>query len=551
MPMTGARPDLRRGHQPAGRPRPLSVPALSYDRGGRLIPRGGLGRSTVALVVAFCAGLSLLGLAWTLATPFGGSADEVAHYVKALGAGGGDLAGTRVVPPPGASSEATLLASVSRVFRVPAALNPSSPSDGVRCFIGNPARPASCAAAPTSTHTTSAVSYEGAFPPLAYVLPGVAARLESHPEAALLAARVANGLTCAVAWATGAAGFLAGTGGRRRRWLLAGLVATVTPAAVFLAWDLNPNGPEAAAGVAFVALALAATRDRAPRWLWWAMGPVGFLLGASRPVSFLWVGFGLLVPLLLRGRGALLAARRAGRAAVFGVGVAAAGALSTVVWDLAIGVHSTTGSRDWLAIADSGLHQFAALQAGAISQVDWGEVGLSGHLPLAWEVLVVGLVAAGLVGGTWRQRTGLVGISVAYLVVVVVMVGIKAGAGSPTGGRYLLAAAVALPLAAAEVCSHSRLYPRPAVLAAAVVITAATQVATLYDSARRYAVGIHGNPAFLWAGAHWGAIDGWPLVAFVALAGVSLIVFLLPAASRSPAWDEVAPGSRLTDQYAG
>ncbi len=115
--------------------------------------------------------------------------------------------------------------------------------------------------------------------------PGLAARLLHSPAPALIAARPASGVTCAVLWVVAAIAFLAAR--VRRGWLLTGLLLSVTPAAVALAWSVNRNGSEAAAGAAFVALTLAPTRPGAPQWAWWLMAPVGFFLAsgrAARPV---------------------------------------------------------------------------------------------------------------------------------------------------------------------------------------------------------------------------------------------------------------------------
>jgi hypothetical protein len=63
----------------------------------------GEGRS-IGVPALFGLFLVLMGLAWAFADPPGAGPDEPAHYIKALGVGGGDLYGRR----PGGPTEAQL-----------------------------------------------------------------------------------------------------------------------------------------------------------------------------------------------------------------------------------------------------------------------------------------------------------------------------------------------------------------------------------------------------------------------------------------------------------
>lgn len=488
-------------------------------------------RPPVLLGALFGLGLLLLGTAWTLSLPFDGSADEQAHLIKALAVGGGDPAGTGFPPLPArAPAQVRFIRSTSRLFHVPVELNPRA---NTGCFILKPHRPASCLRPVTGTGSRTAVSYVGVYPPLAYVAPGLATRLFNSPAPALIAARLANGVTCGVLWVIAAAAFVAIRA--RRGWLLTGLLLSVTPAAVALAWSVNPNGPEAAAGAAFVALTLAATRPSAPRWTWWLMAPVGFFLASSRPASPAWVAFGFAVPVLLRGRPALAAARHGGRAATAGIGAGALGAVLTGVWNLAIGASPASGHRDWVALAGATLREFQGLQAGTISQVDWGETGLSNHLYRPWELMVALLLVAGVLAGSRRHRVGLLGVAGAYLLACFGIVALMSATGYPPGGRFLMAPAVALPLAAAEVCQERIARLGTVALVAGVAVAGATQLAVLYESARRYAVGSNGRRDFLWSGTSWQALGGWPLAAALGLAGAVLLAALVLADHRAPA----------------
>jgi hypothetical protein len=481
-----------------------------------------------ALAVAAWAGVALvlLGVGWTLSTPLNGVADEQAHYDKALGTGGGELLGAPAPPAPvGATSNERFLASTSRTFTVPGYLDTKP---GGYCFILRPEVPASCAGPIVADGATTVVTYVGAYPPLSYVLGGLVARRMSTPAAAWTAARLANGVTCTALWVAAAAVYLSGR--RHRRLLLFGLLAGVTPAAMQLGWCYNPNGIEAAAGLATCAAALAATRPDGGRSAWWVLGAAGFVLGASRPVSFVWVAFILLVPVALRGPGAVLAAlRRRRRAAVTAVTAACVGAGSTVVWDLVEAVHSPSAQRDWVTIVSLTWHQWLSLQDGAATQLDWGELGLAGHLHTPWLLMVAALIAFALLVGGWRERLGLLLVTIGYFGVSVGLVGLSYGSGFPTGGRYLLATGVALPLAAAEVAAgRSRRYEVVGVAAGAgLVVLAGTQVWALYESGRRYAVGVSGPATyFLGTGRGWVPPGGWVVCDVAVVVGAATMAAL-------------------------
>lgn len=207
----------------------------------------------------------------------------------------------------------------------------------------------------------------------------------------------------------------------------------------------------------------------------------------------------------------------------------------TGVWNLAIGASPASGHRDWVALAGATLREFQGLQAGVISQVDWGETGLSNHLYRPWELMVALLLVAGVLAGSRRQRVGLLGVAGAYLLACLGIVALMSATGYPPGGRFLMAPAVTLPLAAAEVCQERTARLGTVALVAGVAVAGATQLAVLYESARRYAVGSNGRRDFLWSGTSWQALGGWPLTAALGLAGTVLLAALVLADHRAPA----------------
>ena len=475
----------------------------------------------------FTLGFVLMGLAWAVSLPYDGIADEEAHYVKAVATAHLEFAGTKVPLPktnaqiPQTNAEQTLdLDENTRAYTIPAGLNPR---DNVDCFILKPRQPASCLQTPGSAGTTRVETYVGSYPPLGYAVQGIFASFFGSPSHALMAARLGNGLVCASLWGMAAVGFLAGA--RRKGWLLAGLMSAITPSSVCLAWCVNPNGIEVAAAVAFIATLLSATRPDADPGTWWLVGAAGFVLGASRPITPIWLLTGTLTVVAFRGVMPFIRRLRAGgRPAAAAVVLSGLGGLSTIVWNLAMAVQAPAAKRDWPSIARAAWHSFWYLQAGVISQVDWGEVGGVGRLPRSWEILVGVFLAIGLAAGSWRQRAALVFAIVLYYVSMVGMIGLSVGSGFSIGGRYVLATAVALPLLSGEICQHKLpTWGRPFVILAALTV-AESQMAVLYESSRRYAVGVSGTLKYLWSGSIWSPPGGWGLVMAFAVAGCLVLV---------------------------
>jgi hypothetical protein len=494
--------------------------------------------AALLLVAAFI----LIGLAWAVSLPFQGVGDEEAHYDKALATAHLELGGKKVPLhqdisrlPRSSQLQALELHANTRAFTVPRQLNPRG--DNADCFILKPTQPASCLRTPASAGTTYVETYVGTYPPFSYVVPGILARFFGNPAQALFAARIGNGLVCAVMWGLAAIGFLAGA--KRKGWLLTGLMCSVTPSAVLLAWVVNPNGVEAAAGLAFVATLLAATRRDAPASTWWLVGVAGFVLAASRPNTPIWIITTTLTVVAFRGiKPFFRRLREGGRPAAGAVTLAGLGGLSTILWDVAMAADAPAAKRDWPSIAGATWHAFWYLQAGVISQVDWGEVGGVGRLPRSWEILVGVFLVVALLVGSWRQRAALVLAVCVYFLSMVGMAGLSVGSGFGIGGRYVLAIAVVLPILSAEICQWR--LPRIGTVAAAfaALTVAESQMAVLFESSRRYAVGVRGTLKFLWSGSMWSPPGGWVLVIIFALAGCVVLgtcCFFADSLSRSRA----------------
>jgi hypothetical protein len=466
-----------------------------------------------------------VGLAYAMASPYGARPDEPTHYVKALATGGGDVLGRPArFPGDRSARQAAYIDSVTRRFRVPARLAPPV-DDGRLCFVLQADRPADCPH--TSTGGPEQLSYVGVYPPLPYLVPGVAARLGTGEESGMLAARLASGL-CALVL-VGVA--VAALGGPRPAALpLLGLAVVLWPGLMFLVWAVNPNGTEIVASLAFFATLLALTRDgEPPRWLWTAAAASGFVLTTSRPLAPVWVAFGLLVAVTLHGpRRAVRRARAGGRQAVLLGTALVVGGLSTVAWDLLMHTHVQPDSTPRLQLVGPALRSLRPWLDEMVGRLGWGEAGLSPLLYHAWFVALVVLAAAALAVGTWRERVACVVAAAAVVATTVFFVVVTHPSGFPTGGRYVQAGAAAMPLLWTEVLARNRTrlpaWSVPAAVGGALALVAVTQVDALYRNGRRFAVGVDGPAGYLLHGARWTPPGGWwPWVACAALGLAALI----------------------------
>src|SRR4051794_26070629 len=254
----------------------------------------------IAAPVLLCAAYAIPLLCGGGATPPFAAPDEVSHYLRALGLSGGRLIGEPYAYPVPAGSTMheqrvyAWLNQAVRMVRIPAGLY----APNLNCNGGRPTMPAACfdTIVPL-TEPTMQPTQVGNYQPLAYILPGLAARLGHYPLAADWLGRFAAGLTC---WAFFAAACWLMWGGNAPS--LAGLLLAVTPMALCLAASLTPSGAEIAAGVAFAASLLRLWREPQPgNVIWLAAGLSGATLALSRSTGPLYVGLDLLVLLGLIG----------------------------------------------------------------------------------------------------------------------------------------------------------------------------------------------------------------------------------------------------------
>jgi hypothetical protein len=219
------------------------------------------------------------------------------------------------------------------------------------------------------------------------------------------------------------------------------------------------------------------------------------------------------------------------RAALAGGALIGLGLLFVVCWDLVVfpsippRTDGSLGGQIGQSVLDLG-----RLSREAVGVFGWLDVTPPAAVYLGWGALVVAVVAvACLLGRRFDRRV------LAALVIAVVALGLFVSAYAyvqqgTAQGRWILPAAVALPLVAGEVLARRWPAGEPAVWPTprASVVACGAAVATLqglslWANARRYAVGIHGPLMFL-GESRWAPPGGWWPVAAFAAAGLAAIV---------------------------
>jgi hypothetical protein len=511
-------------------------------------------RAVPVLIGSF---LALIGLAWAIADPPGYGPDERAHYVKALGAGGGELYGEpetvsdadlRALFKLGQQGQATLegLSSsaetagarwqrrTSRQFSLPAGLNFSAfgcgrwKSEGWGTCIAH---------GHTSTKQTKTGSYVGTYQPYLYVLPGLVMRSTDEPLRALRLGRLTNAIICLGLLLVAA---LLLWDRSRGALALTGLAVAVTPEVVFFSTVLNPTGPEITAAICFVAALIRLTRGSgAPGWVWVACAASGGVLAMSRSLGPFFVAALVLTVAALAGRrdslGAVSGARRPALLAAGAIAVAAAAGL---VWELHYQPHVASGPAAIVRGLGPSLDVLLDFPKQAVGVFGALDTYLPLSLYIAWWVMFGALVGAAAIAGGRRARWSLLALFVAVIVVTLVVAAVYRQTGFILQTRYVLPFAVVLPLWAGELINRHRrqLSPRAAAsLPLAFIGTAAVLHAIAwYANAKVVAAGPDAGWRFV-SHADWVPPLGWWTWIAAAVAAATAYVLAGVAAARTAA----------------
>ncbi len=483
-----------------------------------------------ALVSAF---FVLMGASWLMASPPGSPFDEGAHYVKAIGAGHGDLLGDPYAPSAaqrraflrgaGTADVARLArqshgraarwqSRTTRQFDVPSEL--VAPAFG--CTYFGRETTGACLDRPRRRPSGGPVaSYAGTYQPYVYVPAGLALRAAGSPQTALRLGRAAIlaisvGLLVTAVWllwnpvAPGVS--------------LLGLVAAVTPMVLFVSSVLSPSGPEVAGAVCFAAALLRLRREgEPPRWIWAAAGVSGAVLASARALGPAFVALLVVSVALLGGaRPRLTRATAAAAVAVVAAGIAGA------AWELANQPRpspSGTGVADAIGPSLANLPTLFRQAVGVFGALD-APMPAVGHL--GWLALLAALTVAAVAVGARRDRAAICWLLAAALVVTMAMSVVYREIG-PLQGRYALPYLVLVPLWLGEVLYRRRARLPAGFVAGAFALATAVQALGWLANGRRFAVGQNGSWLFpLDAG--WSPPLGW--IPWTIVAGLALGAYL-------------------------
>ena len=426
--------------------------------------RRGAGSGLLLLLLAY----ALLVSAFVMTNPPGAASDEPSHFYKAAGLALGQVRGEPGVaadlhPPRSWTPSMTAwIEKTTRTFVLPADIRGC---DAFRLPAPTCARPN------LATTTDRQASYVGTYLPAAYLPPAAGIRVAESvglgPVGTVRAAR-AGGAFVDLAL-LGVAGRLLLVGWRLRLSVL-GLVLTVTPLVVFTMSQVSTSGQEITASICLVSGLLRLTSGqvgRHRRLVWAAVAVAGLLFVTSRPTSPPWCAFVVGLVVLSRPRAAWAAFRTDVRAALAAALVVALGSASTVAWELAFEPSPQVTARQFWRGLPMAVDRLPAVADQTIGRLGWISIPLGRPTVYLWWGMLLALLLTALWLGGWWERAALA-LGAAGVVALTLLV--DAGTQQPASpdfvmqARYVLSAAVVLPLLAADVVRRRLPRPGPAQL---------------------------------------------------------------------------------------
>jgi hypothetical protein len=485
----------------------------------------------------------LLVAAWLGANPPGAAPDEPAHYVKALGAGAGDLAGQPL--PPGANPERQGLSAAtpaqeawqlrtSRLVQVPPALA-APPWLDCNAHLTEVSSACRNGTAPAPQESLQA-TYIGTYQPFLYVAPGWAARLAGNASDAILLARGGGALLVLMLLALAVLSLWDGEVGAPS---LLGIAFALTPMVVFLVSAVSTSGTEIAAGVCYLAAILRlARKEPATSTAWLALAVGGSVLSLSRSLGPAWVVLGAAALPAAAGLGrSREVVREGGRLALAAAATIVAASGLSIWWELERQAHPATTASAVIEGIGPALGELAQMYRQHIGVFGWLDTELPIEGYLLWSLSLAVLLVSAVVLGTARQRIVLAVLALGGAALTVV---VSAALIRPTGfgmqARYVMPLTLAIPLFAGEVVRSQWAQVRSRFVRASMCLAVASvgglQFIAWYTNARRQAVGTDGPKLFLGV-AEWQPPLGWTPWMVLALAGAALLCTALALAPRS------------------
>ena len=428
----------------------------------------------------------IIGCTWAFAIARYGGPDEPAHIVRAAAVAHGDLLGQPVGGfEPG-----------YRQVTVPAALASGDPA----CYRHSETTTADCAVAEGGAGTARVATSAGASPPWYYAIVGLITRLLSDGRS-VLAYRMAAVLLCAV---------LLGHAVARSVRYGAGpwIVAALTPSAWFLIGVVGTSGIELALVLAAVVEALGRFHDGRSASLARVTVPLAVCL-LLRPAAFIDVALVALMllptlprPFTQRSLGWLV-----GPFAVVGV--------ASLAWNrwtnLVFRDRRTSDTNAWVTTLDRSLHGIPKMAHQAIGALGWNEFFAPNVAQILWVATLA--VAVWWVVTRATARWWHVGwLAAGLLLPTVIDVLVHRQIGAIWQGRYSIMFAMGGVAYAARAGAPTRSVGRGIVIAAG-----CAEVLTLWQTLRRYMVGLDGS--FTLQHASWHPpLNPWLLIAINAAA---------------------------------
>lgn len=433
--------------------------------------------------------LSLLSIAWSMATPIAAAPDEPAHLVKAASVVRGQLVGAQ--------------GDRGQIVQVPAYI---AFTHSQTCFAYQPDVTADCMPEfegdPAALSTTSTTA--GLYNPVYYLLVGWPS-LIIPDGTGIVAMRIVSGILSSLFLALATA-LIAGWS--RRLLPVVGLAVAITPMVLFLGGTVNPNSFEVSATLAtFVGML---TILRSPDDAHLARNAT-IVFGAAaigvntRGLSPLWIAIALFVPFILAPKGRILALvrRRSVQWTIAGVALATIGAVGWLLGSssLTAGLAAPDDNQGEAGVGTPPLIGFVwtlfatfRYALGMVGQFGWLDTPTTEFAYFAWSVVAGGILVLGLIVLHGRRLVfSIVLLSAAVLLPAIVQAAYVTGGGVVWQGRYLLPLFVCLVVGISTVLSDRVQLDRRSRSTTAVLILIALGIAQFQSFAtalRRYSVGL-------------------------------------------------------------
>jgi hypothetical protein len=482
--------------------------------------------ATIAIWIA--ASSFALMAAWSLASPLYSGPDEPAHVIRAVSVAHGQIIGQTYE----GQGNAQTLVVIPQVYSIGQLLK--------RCYRFRPEVPASCSPRiATSGGPVQALTYEGRYPPLYYLLVGWPSLLFTSGTG-VYAMRLISALFSA--FMLGLAIYAVRRWSRARALPL-GILVALTPIATYLSGVVNPSGLEICAAICMWASGLVLfteNLDDPPIGLLVITTGSAAVLTSMRGLSPLWTVLILAAEVSLGSWRKTLRLVRTRRDVQICICILFAVALGATCWVVAYHALDLIPAGQQITPGSSNIH---ILSLSVRSATSWlpQMVGIFGSLDTSapswaidiWYGAALAILIVGLLSGPARRRVVLVAIFVVGFGLSVLLQYSQARrVGLVWQGRYLLPILAGLPLVSATVLDRPerwRLVWRALTPVLAVSLFVAT-AAAFFQALRRYAVGATGA---LDLRGTWRPLGGqWSVIAIMLVATAGLTCGIV-AACRS------------------